>query len=67
MTPFAKNFDKAYAKVLIRIAEGDLRTAEILEKNPGGRIENTLYHTTGLHGNGFRVSRATEPTELKCR
>lgn len=47
MTPLIKKFDKAYAKSLIRIAEGDLNTAKGMVKNfnpsDGGRPENICY------------------------
>ena len=42
-TPTSKKFNKAYARVLLRIAEEDLTTANILVKHPEGRPENTCF------------------------
>ena len=44
MTPLSKKFTKAYARELLKVAEGDLRTAEVLMKHPGGRPENLFFH-----------------------
>ncbi len=43
MTPFQKQFTKEYAKELLRVAQGDLRTAKVLVDHPGGRTENTFF------------------------
>lgn len=43
MTPLKKKFSKAYAKELLKVAEGDLKTAAILVAHPGGRPENTFF------------------------
>lgn len=43
MTPLTRKFSKSYAKELIRIAEGDLKTAKVLMDHPFGRPENTFF------------------------
>jgi len=37
-------FKKEYAAELLRIAEADYHSAEILAKDPSGRKENALFH-----------------------
>ena len=43
MTPLSKKFSKAYAKELVKVAEGDLVTAKVLIDHPGGRPENVFF------------------------
>lgn len=43
MTPSSKKFTKEYAKELLSIAGGDLRTAKVLIDHPLGRPENTFF------------------------
>ena len=44
MSPFKKKFAKKYAKELLSVAVGDLRTARVLLDHPEGRPENTFFH-----------------------
>ncbi len=43
MTSLQKKFTKEYAKVLFRVAQGDLKTAKVLVDHPQGRPENTFF------------------------
>lgn len=43
MTPLKKKFNRAYAKELIEISLGDLKTAKVLLDHSGGRPENFFF------------------------
>jgi HEPN domain-containing protein len=43
MSPIKKKYKTEYAFQLLRIATGDLQSAELLRKAIGGRPENVLY------------------------
>lgn len=43
MGPKSKKFNPAYAKSLLKIAEGDLESAKILAKSKKGRPENIFF------------------------